>query len=103
MPKKEVEKHNTLQKILQVIGIISGIVSVLFFGFILLWLVFAFAAPAGFCNVAIKPIKGIITTEPASPFGEEATSSRQVLEWIENVNKDKSIKAVIFEIDSPGG
>jgi protease-4 len=51
--------------------------------------------------IAIIPVKGTITAE-GSYFGAMATS--QELLWaIEDAEKRKKIKAVIFEINSPGG
>jgi len=54
-------------------------------------------------NVALIPIKGAIYSEEMSTFGERTTSSTNVVELIEKANKNPSIKAIIFEINSPGG
>ncbi len=52
-------------------------------------------------KIAIIPIKGTITAE-GSYFGLMATS-HELIQIIEDVEKRKRIKAVIFEINSPGG
>ena len=52
-------------------------------------------------SIAIIPIKGTITAE-GSYFGVMSTS-REILWAIEDVEKRKKVKAVIFEINSPGG
>src|SRR3989338_4632183 len=55
-------------------------------------------------NVAIIPIKGIImTSEDSKSLFETTSVSSDVIELIEKANKNPSIKAIIFEIDSPGG
>lgn len=51
--------------------------------------------------IAVIPIKGTITAE-GSYFGLMSVS-REILWAIEDVEKRKKIKAVIFEINSPGG
>jgi len=59
-------------------------------------------------NTAIIPIKGEITTESSagsSPLlpSSDVASSPEVIANIEKAKADPNIKAVIFEIDSPGG
>lgn len=55
-------------------------------------------------KVAIIYIKGAITAGDSSGlFSSEGTSSTQVIEFIDNAEEDPSIKAVLFEINSPGG
>ena len=51
--------------------------------------------------IAIIPIKGTITAE-GSYFGVMSTS-HEILWAIEDAEKRKKVKAVIFEINSPGG
>lgn len=53
-------------------------------------------------NVAIIPITGTILTS-GSPWDSSITVSSNTVELIEEVSSDSSIKAVIFEINSPGG
>ncbi|MBE0517464.1 MAG: signal peptide peptidase SppA [Methanophagales archaeon] len=51
--------------------------------------------------IAIIPVKGAITSEEAY-FGFMSTS-RDIIGTIEDVEKKRRIKAVIFELNSPGG
>jgi protease-4 len=52
-------------------------------------------------SIAIIPVKGMITSEE-SVFGLMAAST-VMIKYIEEVGNKKKIKAVIFEINSPGG
>ncbi len=55
-------------------------------------------------NVAIIPVDGVIQTGGSSSlFGEAVASSTQIVGWIENADRNPSVKAIIFEINSPGG
>ncbi len=55
-------------------------------------------------NVALISVKGVITTERSdSLFGDSSASSQDIVELIEKADKNKKIKAIIIEIDSPGG
>ncbi|MDO8660957.1 MAG: signal peptide peptidase SppA [Candidatus Woesearchaeota archaeon] len=51
-------------------------------------------------NIAIIPLKGIIMT--GQDFSE-SIDSEEIIEFIEEANEDSSIKAIIFDINSPGG
>lgn len=54
-------------------------------------------------NVALIPIKGVITVEGVGSFGSRGTSSTETIEFIKKADKNPSIKAILFEINSPGG
>ena len=55
-------------------------------------------------NVALIPIHGVILgTEDSQSFFESITSSTDAVELIEKADKKPSIKAIILEINSPGG
>src|SRR3989344_911715 len=56
-------------------------------------------------KIVILPIKGIIVSddEITGIFGEENTVSSDVLERLDSIEKDGSIKSVVLEINSPGG
>ncbi len=55
-------------------------------------------------KVAIIPIEGmIISTSDSLPFASEGVNSRKVVELLNSAEKSKNIKAVILEINSPGG
>lgn len=55
-------------------------------------------------NVAIIPIKGIVQQYPAElPFSGTSATSYDILDMLEMAESDPLIKAVILDIDSPGG
>ncbi len=54
-------------------------------------------------NVAVIPIKGEILAEDEWTLGGTTVSSTDTIELIEKAEESGSIKAVIFEINSPGG
>jgi len=55
-------------------------------------------------NIALVPIEGVITGSKDSGFGFESTiSSPEAVELIEKADKNPNIKAIILEINSPGG
>jgi len=58
--------------------------------------------PSG--NIALIPIKGIILADPGSGmFGDSVASSTETVKFIQDADKDPSIKGILFEINSPGG
>tara|TARA_Y100000310_G_scaffold305823_1_gene346414 strand:+ start:806 stop:1729 length:924 start_codon:yes stop_codon:yes gene_type:complete len=54
-------------------------------------------------NVLVIPIKGVILGDDPGGFGSNALSSSQVVSDIEAAAEDDDIKAIVFEINSPGG
>jgi len=54
-------------------------------------------------NVALIPIKGVIMAEGGSTFQDDIASATEIIKDIEKANNAKNIKAIIFEINSPGG
>ncbi|MBI2101106.1 signal peptide peptidase SppA [Candidatus Woesearchaeota archaeon] len=54
-------------------------------------------------NVALVPIEGIISGTDDSGFFETMTNSLDTVELIEKADKNPGIKAIILEINSPGG
>ncbi len=55
-------------------------------------------------NIAVIPINGILLTEPAqSLLGQEVAASSEIINFIERADKNPSVKAILFEINSPGG
>ncbi|MBS3162409.1 signal peptide peptidase SppA [Candidatus Woesearchaeota archaeon] len=54
-------------------------------------------------KVAIIPIDGMITYDGGSSFFIESVSGESIAEKIESVNQDNSVKAIVLEINSPGG
>jgi protease-4 len=95
------EEHSVLKVILTVIGIISGLLSLAFFGFVFFIFVSAVSEPTTFAegNIAVIPIEGVITTEG----GSGNLMSSEVVQWIREAESDDTIQAVIFRVNSPGG
>ena len=55
-------------------------------------------------NVALIPIKGVIVGEDDSgSFIESSSSSQEIIKMIEKAQKNQNIRAIILEINSPGG
>lgn len=53
-------------------------------------------------SIAIIPIKGLILTEP-EPFNPNAFNLKKTIENLDLAADNPSIKAIVLEIDSPGG
>ncbi len=61
-------------------------------------------APVRAGTVAVIPIQGVISVEsPQGIFATQVASSTQITRWIEQANADKSVQAILLEINSPGG
>lgn len=55
-------------------------------------------------NVAVIPVKGVIMVEQSGGFfSEDSASSAEVMEFIKKADDNPRIKAIIFDINSPGG
>jgi len=54
-------------------------------------------------NVALIPISGVISTSDGGVFDKTGTKSQTIVDWIDDAEEDDSIKAILFEINSPGG
>ncbi len=54
-------------------------------------------------NVALIPISGVIAGDDSDYLFESVTASQETVEFIEKADKNPSIKAIILEINSPGG
>ncbi|MBI2575819.1 signal peptide peptidase SppA [Candidatus Woesearchaeota archaeon] len=54
-------------------------------------------------NVAVIPVHGVILSNGDSYFDEQATSSSEIVQFIEDAEDDPSIRAMVFDINSPGG
>lgn len=55
-------------------------------------------------NVALIPIKGTIVSEQTGSFiGQKETIASETIDAIKKANENTNIKAILFEINSPGG
>ncbi len=75
---------------------------------VVLWLaswIFAstYEASRNIGNVAVIPIKGTLVSEGIEQFGTRLSYSDNILQWIDDTESNPAVKAIIFEINSPGG
>jgi len=55
-------------------------------------------------NIAVIPIEGVIlTSHEQGILTSKITSSQDIVSYIDAINEDDSIDAILFEINSPGG
>ena len=54
-------------------------------------------------NVAMIKVDGIIMSQGTSTFGTQVSTSEDIVKFIEEADKNEAIKAIIVEINSPGG
>ncbi len=54
-------------------------------------------------NVALIKIQGVITSDGAGSFGDDTISSTKIVEFIQDAEENSQIKAIVLEINSPGG
>jgi len=102
MPKKDSPIENVWSFFRAAGTVIKGIVSVgltVLFIFII-WGSFSAATPRG--NIAVIPVHGVIATETPG-FGAAFADPEQIRGWLEGANASDDIKAVVIEINSPGG
>lgn len=97
MAEKAMGKWLAAIKIIILLAILSFIVSWFFSLFVEKDLEFEEG------NVALIPIKGVILSEKTRSFGQEVTDSPTIVKFIEEADKNPKIKAIILEINSPGG
>lgn len=84
------------------------VIKVLIILFLISWLVSGIisggVSETDFGNVALIEITGLIVVEPAGgAFGDQMVSSKTVVEFIQKADEDPSIKAILLDINSPGG
>ena len=78
---------------------------------LILWLISNAIATYGFNKetdvigdkVALIPIKGMITLEGTSTLLQQTTSGNEIVEKLEDANQNNQVKAIVLEINSPGG
>jgi protease IV len=98
--KKEVKKSNTWKIVLLVLGICFFVFFIILpISFILL---IGGSGPQ-FGNVAVIPVEGIILGSDVSVFGQQIASSPTIVQFIEEANGNPTVKAIVLEINSPGG
>ncbi|MBW3019375.1 signal peptide peptidase SppA [Candidatus Woesearchaeota archaeon] len=109
MAKKKVKKPMGLWQVTKTIfKVISFGFSIL--AFIIFLLIFASVlamfVPHGDLldgNIAVIPITGVITTGDSQMFTTDVAKSSDIISMIEKAEEKDGIKAILLEIDSPGG
>ncbi|MBI4152954.1 signal peptide peptidase SppA [Candidatus Woesearchaeota archaeon] len=84
--------------------VVLVVVLIIFFAMILVPLIFLFV-PADFKqgNVAIIEIRGVITEDGDYSFGQDTAASSDIVQFIHDADEDPLIKAIVVDINSPGG
>lgn len=54
-------------------------------------------------EIVIIPVKGMITLQGEGSLFSSSTSGEEIVKRIEEANNDPSVKAIVLEINSPGG
>ena len=105
--KAKEAKRTLAEKLSSAGSIIWAIVKIGFFLLIAFWLISLFFPSVEIIsgNVAVVPIKGMITTEAdgVSFIGGQYASSQKIVGWLEKAEESTGIKAILLEINSPGG
>ncbi len=88
-----------------IVLIITGSLLVIFLMFLIGFFSLLFSGTGGGSgNVALIPVKGVIMSDQSgSILSEPGASSSEIVNYIEKADNDPSIKAIILEINSPGG
>ena len=109
MKKKAKKRGKTLETIELFVRTTKTILSGMFaliMGIIFILVLVAIFAPSVELmdgNTALIPVKGKITTGNADMFSPDTVSSQKIVDWIKEAEEDDAIKAIVIEIDSPGG
>ena len=54
-------------------------------------------------NIALIPVKGVITIDGSYSFGTQSISSTELIKLIKKADENPSIKAILLDINSRGG
>lgn len=83
--------------------IVWTILAVFFVLFIAVPIISSFFSRNVLGNVAKIPIQGLITGDGQSYLGRDTVSSATIVEFIQEAEKNPQVKAIVLEINSPGG
>ena len=103
--KKEWTGTKIIQTAWKIISIAISAIMFLFFAFIFISIIGFFIPPESISgNVAVIPINGLISTQDGGrAFTEDTVNSEDVVKLIKDADKKSEIKAMLLEINSPGG
>lgn len=99
--KNETTGTDILKKTWKIISIGISTIMILIFAMFFLSIMSAFVPAIQTGNVAIIPIEGLIATNGDNFM--PAIKSQSIVELIEKADENEDIKAIILEINSPGG
>jgi ClpP class serine protease len=54
-------------------------------------------------KIALVPIKGMVVSEKSPLPSIRAISSMEIIQFLGEIRRNKGIKALVLEINSPGG
>ena len=87
--------------------IIKTLILLALFSFISAWLISLFIGDdmeGSGANIGVIPVKGVIMADGGyGIFSEDVADSTEITKLIRKAAKDRSIKGIILEINSPGG
>ena len=96
MKQKQASNWRFIIKTIVILFVLSWLLSAVFPAF--------FNTSLSIGNVALIPIKGTIVSEQTgSLIGQKETIASETIEAIKKANENPKIKAILFEINSPGG
>ncbi|MFH1053517.1 MAG: signal peptide peptidase SppA [Candidatus Woesearchaeota archaeon] len=101
MAKKEVKSNKNW--IIIIVILIIGFISLVFAGMLSLFSGSSSISSISIGNVAVIPVKGVIVTEGGGFGFTEYAVSGEIIDLIEKADNNPSVKAIVFEINSPGG
>ncbi|HLD34206.1 MAG TPA: signal peptide peptidase SppA [Candidatus Nanoarchaeia archaeon] len=81
--------------------IVFIVIAVFMFMILPLLLVFTPEEQSG--NVALIEVRGVITEDGGSSFGESSASAADIVSFIRDADEDSSIQAIVIDINTPGG
>ncbi|MBI4983237.1 S49 family peptidase [Candidatus Woesearchaeota archaeon] len=84
-------------------NIILTIIAAVFILLVLFPLILTIFDPSKYGNVALIKIEGVITSDGSSYLGSATVSSPEIINFIQEADQDPKIKAILLEINSPGG
>ncbi len=92
-----------------IVGLLISAIFLLFVGFVLMAFISMFITTDSSItlggNVALIPIQGTISTTGvgSSILQSSGIKSQKIVDWIKEAEEDSNIKAIVLDIDSPGG
>jgi len=83
--------------------ILITIIIFVLISFLLSSIISLFIDAEPFGNVALIPVKGVLRVDSESSFGVATASSTEIVKQIKKADEKSSIKAIVLDINSPGG